>query len=189
MTEAQYRGPLTDAQTKALIKHLKTRGELLYADPEKAVFFDTSVFPLIGDFVTGFSRLSIKADGTGTHLRLKEGNPSDVKRKAYTIKIEKKDCASLIYILNRLGLQYGYYRPAFRYDFRVDGVLISIKTQCVMGNHFEFSVPDDFRRHPSLLQLKKKFKLSFWSKRAYRTRITAFMKKFPPVNVFEAKIF
>lgn len=136
MTEIKYRGPLNSRQLKELSEYLTHKGKLIESNNEKVVFFDTSIFPQIGDFVTGFSRVSLKSDKRGAVLRIKDGNPSDPERNEIGVDIKEKDCASLVYILNCLGLKYGFYRPVKRERFVLGNITVSIKTKCVMGDHF-----------------------------------------------------
>jgi len=190
MTEIKYRGPLTEKQVKDLTDYLTQKGTLIESGYEQVVFFDTSIFPQIGDFVSGFSRLSIKTDKNGAFLRIKKGNPSDPKRNNIKVPIKKKDCTNLVYILNCLGLKYGYYRPVYRRKFQLQNVVISIKTKCVMGDHFEIELPNvDKLNAPRVKNLLNKFALSFWSKNKYQQRINQKMKKFPLVNVYESNIW
>lgn len=190
MTEIKYRGPLSEKQVKGLTDYLTQKGTLIESGYEQVVFFDTSIFPQIGDFVSGFSRLSIKADKNGAFLRIKEGNPSDHKRNEIAVVIKKRDCANLVYILNSLGLKNGYYRPVFRKKFVLHNFVVSIKTKCVMGNHFEIELPNvDILNAPRVKNLLNKFSLYFWSKKQYQQRIDQKMKKFPLVNVYESNIW
>jgi adenylate cyclase class IV len=190
MTEIKYRGPLTNNQREALVKSLKQKGKLLESTHEKVIFFDTSIFPQIGDFITGFSRVSIKADRHGAVLRIKEGNPSESERNEIAVAVKKKDLGNLVYLLNCLGLKNGYYRPVFREKFFLENIAISIKTNCVMGDHFEIELTNGTAiTDPMVIHLLKKCSLAFWTKRQYQQRIKYMMKKFPAVNVSESNIW
>jgi hypothetical protein len=190
MTEIKYRGPLTKKQVEDLSRYIIQKGTLIESTYEKVVFFDTSIFPQIGDFVTGFSRVSVKEDKHGAVLRIKDGNPSDPKRNEISVAIKKRHCANLVYILNCLGLKYGYYRPAYREKFLLGNIAILIKTKCVMGDHFEIELPEETSvNDPMVINLLKKFSLVFWSKRKYQERINYKMKKFPALNVYESNIW
>ena len=190
MTEIKYRGPLTKIQKKHLSEYLKNKGQLVESVLEKVVFFDTSIFPAIGDFATGFSRLSLRIIRSKATLRIKKGNPSDHKRNEVALSIKKNQVPKLVYILNSLGLKNGFYRPAFRRSFFIDNFIVSIKTKCVMGDHFEIELlkGSAIKNHPITL-LMKKFSLYFWSRDEYQKRIYQKMKKFPAVNVYDSKFW
>lgn len=190
MTEIKYRGPIAENQLKELTQYLIKKGELIEAAYEKVVFFDTSIFPQIGDFITGFSRVSLKEYKQRAVLRIKDGNPSDPERNEIAVEIKKKHSANLVYILNCLGLKFGYYRPVYRQKFLFGNVIISIKTKCVMGSHFEIELSKGTSiNDPSITKLLTKFSLVFWSKKKYQLRINAKMEEFPALNVYEAKIW
>lgn len=190
MTEIKLRGNLTQKQLVQITKYLKEKGKLIKSGNEQVVFFDTSIFPQIGDFATGFSRVSLKLDQNGALFRIKEGNPSNPKRNEIVVAIKKKHCPNLTYILNHLGLKYGYYRPAYRQDFKLKKIIISIKTKCVMGNHFEIELMEGVSlTDPTITWLLKEFNLHIWSKVKYQSRIHAKMKKFPAINVYESNIW
>lgn len=190
MTEIKHRGYLTQQQLVRIINYLKKHATLIKAGYEQAIYFDTSIFPQIGDFKTGFSRISLKSDDNGAVFRIKEGDPSDPKRNEISVAIKKKDCQNLICILSHLGLKYGYYRPAYRQIFRLHNQLISIKTKCVMGDHFEIELKKGTTlSDEAITLLQKKCHLQFWSKVQYQDRIHARMKRSPAIDVFESKIW
>ena len=189
MTEIKYRGYLTQRQLEQITSHLNKNGKLIGSGYEQVVYFDTSIFPKIGDFATGFSRVSLKVDKNKAIFRIKDGDPSDARRNEITVAVRKKDCQNLVFILNHLGLKNGYYRPVYRQDFIFKKMIISIKTKCVMGNHFEIELPDGVSiKDPRIVTLLKKFSLVLWSKNQYQRRIHDKMKKFPAVNVCESNI-
>lgn len=190
MTEIKYRGRLTKEQLEQVLKFLTKKGKLMRANFEKVVYFDTSIFPQIGDFITGFSRISVKSTAVRTVLRIKHGNPSDSQRSEIAVAIRKQDCANLIFILNQLGLKYGYYRPAYRQDFSIQKFIISIKTKCVMGSHFEIELKKGASlKDPVILFLLSTYNLKFWSREQYQERIHEKMKKVPAINVYESKLW
>jgi len=190
MTEIKHRGYLTKKQLGQITKYLKENGKLLKDGYEQTVYFDTSIFPQIGDFATGFSRVSLKSSQNEAVFRIKDGDPSDPKRNEIAVIIKKKNCQNLIYILSHLGLKYGYYRPTYRQIFKIKKVIISIKTKCVMGNHFELELKKGVSiTDPTIMFLLKKFNLQFWSKIKYQERIHEKMRKFPAINVYESNIW
>lgn len=189
MTEIKYRGPLTDKQMVRLIEYLEFHGKLITSEFERVIFFDTSIFPLIGDFTSGFSRLSIKFDSKGMWLRMKVGNPSDVQRINKVIRIKKAHTENLLFVFNRLGLKYGYYRPAFRSEYYCLDFTIIVKKHCVMGNHFEIEPKKGKRIHQSLIKkFLKDLGLSLWRTQTYQRRITTLMEKFPPIDILESQL-
>lgn len=190
MTEEKYRGHLTKKQLGLLLNYLKKNGKLIRSDIEQVVYFDTSIFPQIGDFVSGFSRVSLKSTPVRSVLRIKDGNPSDSIRKEIAVTIKRKDCPNLLYILNQLGLKCGYYRPAYRQDFLIQKIIISIKTKCAMGDHFEIEVKKGASiKDPTIQFLLNTYNLRFWSREQYQERIAANMKKSPPINVYESDLW
>lgn len=190
MTEEKYRGHLIKKQLEQLQKYLNKKGKLIRSNTELVVYFDTSIFPQIGDFVTGFSRVSLKSTPHRAVLRIKDGNPSDSTRKEIVVAIKKKDCQSLLYILNQLGLKYGYYRPAYRQDFLLQKIIISIKTKCVMGDHFEIELKNGASLKDPIIQfILSTYNLQFWSREKYQERISDNMKRYPAVNVYESNLW
>ncbi|MCW3111490.1 MAG: hypothetical protein JWQ09_5996 [Segetibacter sp.] len=190
MTEEKYRGQLTRRQLPKVLKYLAKKAKLINSNFEQVLYFDTSIFPQIGDFVTGFSRISLKSTPDKTVFRIKHGNPSDPKRDEIAITIKKKDCPNLLYILNQLGLKYGYYRPAYRQDFLLENSIISIKTKCVMGDHFEIELKKGASLQDSAMNfLIRTYNLKFWSREKYQERIHTKMQKSPAINVYESSIW
>lgn len=189
MIEHEKRGPLSDLQLNSLILFLTNYGELTNDYSEKVIFFDTKDFLSIGDFENGSARLSIKSDQKGTFLRIKEGNPSDTIRSEYSVKLENEDSQNLIYILSRLGLTHGFFRPTTRKDFVWGNLIISIKTNCVMGNHFELELIDsslDFES--SIENLIKEVPLKFWTIKEYKDRINNLLNTNPSVDLVSSKL-
>lgn len=190
MIEIKYRGPLNKNQLEILSKYLSKKGKLIESTYEKVVFYDTSIFPQIGDFITGFSRVSLKANRHGAVLRIKDGNPSAPLRNEIVVFIKKKQCANLVYILHCLGLKYGYYRPVYREKYLLENIVVSIKTKCIMGDHFEIELKEGTSINDlKIINLLKKFSLFIWSKNKYQQRINYKMKRFPAVNVYESNIW
>ncbi|MEO6730310.1 MAG: hypothetical protein ABIN01_03780 [Ferruginibacter sp.] len=190
MIEVKYRGPLSENQLLQLRRYLKKRGKLVNANNEKVVYFETSIFPQIGDFMTGFSRLSLKSTPSGSVFRIKQGNPSDSERKEKAVRIRKKDCPNLLYILDQLGLKYGYFRPAYREDFLLSKFTVSIKTKCVMGNHFEVDLKQGISVDDPIVQgVLKACKLNFWTMEKYQKKINANIKRVPAIAVYESKLW
>lgn len=189
-TEVKYRGPLKPIQFQRLQTYLKQNGSILRKEFEEVYFMETSIFPQIGDFETGFSRLSIKLEKDGMTLRMKAGNPSNHKRKVKLVFIRKAECQNMIFILNSLGLTHGYYRPAFREEYQLDGFQVSVKSQCIMGNHFEIELPTTLSINNSQVQ---KFliqnKLTIWEKDAYQNRINENIDKVPAVKLSALSMF
>lgn len=188
--EIKYRGPLNKNQLKKLVGYLNYHGKEIISDYEKTVYFDTSMYPEIGDFATGMSRISLKSDRKGVVLRIKKGDPAEPKREEINVSLNNKDCLNLLYIFNCLGLKYGYYRPAFRRVFRLNNAVFSIKTRCAMGNHFEIELKNEIQiEEMAITSLLKKLRLSLWSKDQYQRRINNNIKKFPAINIYESTLF
>jgi adenylate cyclase class IV len=190
MIEIKYRGPLTRNKVETLTKYLQKHGTLISSVIEEVVYFDTSIFPEVGDFITGFSRVSIKASKNEVVLRMKEGNPSDNRRPVVKVSVKHSESRNLLLILNRLGLRQGYYRPVFRRLYRLGTFKLAIKTKCIMGDHFELELPTYISvRHSAVQGFITKFDLQFWSTEQYQNRITKNMKASPAINVYESNIF
>src|SRR5262249_25117810 len=136
-TEIKYRGPLQNAQVARLTKFLLKHGRMLKHEHEKAFYFESTAFPSIGDFKWGTARISVKVEQKAAYLRLKEGNPASSAREEYKVKVQKSQLANLMYILHRIGFIEGFYRPSLRRDYKYGNLIVTIKTECVMGDHFE----------------------------------------------------
>lgn len=187
--EIKYRGPLTERQAKDLQQHLSRRGALLSAGWETTLFFDTSIFPQVGDFATGFSRISLKLDKKGTTLRLKEGHPASAVRQERRISLQKKEVPHLLFLLDALGLHQGFYRPAYRRQFALEGVTISLKTECAIGDHFEIELSrESDLQLPLLKDLFSRFGLWCWTAHEYQQRIDEGMQEFPAVPLKGLKL-
>jgi len=189
MLEIKYRGPLTPQQTKKLIRYFSKKAKRLFSGQEKVLFLDTTIFPSIGDFHTGFSRVSLKRSGNAITVRIKEGNPSAVKREELSFTIAKKEWKPFLYFLNALGLRSGYYRPSFRHIYQLGQIRFSLKTRSAIGDHFEMELPsEEHLASPAVQGLLSEFGLQVWSKEAYQKRIAQGMKAFPAIAVTEAKL-
>lgn len=187
MLEIKYRGQLTDEQARSFLRYLHKRAVLISSGWEKALYLDTSIFPQIGDFATGFSRISIKQDQKGVTLRIKEGNPSDTKRIERQIKLRTKDLSHVLFLFHLLGVRQGYYRPCFRKVYQLECIKVSVKTKCAIGTHFEFELSNEAALQSEIVQaLIKRFHLKFWNKEAYQQKINQGIRKFPPINIQDA---
>lgn len=189
MLEIKYRGALTDEQARSLVRYLQKNAIPLFSGWEKALYLDTSIFPNIGDFNTGFSRISLKNTKTGIALRIKEGNPSDLKRIERQLTLRKKDLPHFLFLLNLLGVRQGFDRSCFRKVFQLGRIKVSVKTKCAIGTHFELEVPSEaaFQSEP-VQALIKRFHLTFWSKESYQKKIAEGMKKFPAIDIQRATL-
>lgn len=184
MQEIKYRGPLKDEQARSLIRYLNKYGKLLSSGWEKSLYLDTSIFPQIGDFITGFGRISIKSDKSGVVLRIKEGNPSAVKRKERQITLRKSELPHLLFLLDLLGVHRAFYRPAFRKVYLLGKLKISIKARCAIGIHIELELPNEAYFNSKVVKtLVTRFHLHLWSKEIYQEKIKQGMKKFPAVAI------
>lgn len=190
MLENKYRGPLNQEKLETLLHYLRHHGKLVREENERAVYFDGSIFPQIGDFNTGFSRISMKFKKSHSEMRLKIGNPSEPRREKIIVKVSKKQTKNLLLILNKLGLKNGYYRPALRSDFELYGTVVSIKTHCVMGDHFEINGKNKaINANQCIGAMISELGLSFWTREHYQKRINRLMKKAPPVNICDSHLF
>lgn len=184
MYEIKYRGPLDDKQARSLIRYLNKEGKLRSSGWEKALYLDTSIFPQIGDFLTGFSRISIKSNSQGVVLRIKEGNPSDIKRTERQITINRSELPHLLFLFDLLGVHRGFYRPAFRKVYRLEKLKISIKAKCAIGTHVELELPNESYYNSLIVQsLLKRFHLTMWPKEVYQKKIEQGIREFPAVEI------
>lgn len=188
--EIKYRGPLTARNVNLLLQFLKTEAILRKAEHDQVLYLESTAFPSIGDFNWGVARMSIKIAHTTIRLRLKEGNAANHKRDEYEIRLPKSQGSNLLYMLHRLGLTEAFYRPSFRQEFKYGNLIIIIKQQCVMGDHFEVQLQNDLKAsHIELHHFLKKFGLVCWTELQYKTRITKLMKTSPALPILDAPFF
>jgi adenylate cyclase class IV len=195
MYEIELRGPLGKGQAENLMKVLEAEGKLLKQTDEKLLFFETRNFGKIGSFEKGNARLSLKIVNGSAKLRLKYGNALAQDRKEESVEILNGDSRNLLNILYNLGIEEAFYRPTVRWDYFIDGITVSIKTNCVMGDHFEIERlvdenNDTFLKYEmqKLIDFANTHNLSIWSKDDYKNRVTSLMKEYPPVNINEIPI-
>ncbi len=190
MKEIEKRGPLSSNQLDRLTIFLEKEGVLVKQESEKVIFFETKNFPSIGDFKSGLARISLKSDKKESYIRIKEGNPSATTRSEYSVRLNTDDISNMIYILSRLGLTHGFYRPTNRKDYQYANLTISIKTNCVMGDHFEIELNDvNLDLEEEIQNLLHRIELNFWTTEEYKYRIQNLMKTNPAINIIESKIF
>ena len=190
MKEFEKRGPLGSEQLTKLADFLKGNATLIKEESEKVVFFDTKKFPAIGDFKNGSARISLKCDNKGNFIRIKEGNPSNEMRSEYSVELRRNDIENLVYILSRLGLTNGFYRPTERTDFKYKNLIITIKTNCVMGDHFEIELIDSTAHfEDEIKELLNNVPLTFWTTEEYKSKVSDLMITNPAINILGAKIF
>lgn len=175
---------MTEEQARSLVRYLHKNAKPLQSGWEKALYLDTSIFPQLGDFATGFGRISMKDNQKDTMLRIKEGNPSDAKRTERQIKIRKQDTAHLLFLLHLLGVRQGFERSSFRKVYKLGRVKVSVKTKCAIGTHFELELPNESALQSKTVQaLVQRFHLKFWSKEAYQQKIEEGMQTFPAIDI------
>lgn len=187
--EIKYRGPLSNSGIAALKKYLQGHAHKIKQENESVYFFESTVFPSIGDFSWGTARLSFKISGPFIFLRFKEGNAAASKRKNYTSKIKRSESKNLFYIFFRLGLTHAFYRPALRTEYKLGSLLIIIKQQCVMGDHFEIQIENEsVTVKKELMLFLKKFQLRCWTETEYKNRITKLMKTSPAISLLDVEL-
>lgn len=183
MIELEVRGPLIESKFSELKNYLDNNAELLKEVNEKVLFFDTSDILSIGDFGSGSARISLKHDQKGTHLRIKEGNPSSTERKEYSIKLDSSEeqIHNTLHLLTRLGVENAFYRPTHRFDYKFKNLEITLKTNCVMGDHIEIETNNN-EHLDELATFVKDHSIDLWKEEEYKNRVKSLMTNFPPVQ-------
>lgn len=163
-TEVEIRGPLTPAQYKTLLAHLKKKGRLLKEADQLAIFFYD---PAKKD------TLSLKKDHAQEKIVLKMGDWHRGSRNEIEVILEKGQFENALALLKGLNHRLGYKVPAFRQDFSYQGIQVSLKTKAVIGPHYEMETTVTHRHQVNhvkkrLLLIAKELNLPVWTEKDYR---------------------
>jgi len=124
----EIRGPLTNKEYKRLILGLKMHGtETYYSDEFDIIFPENPKLHLKKD------QLSIKRNNFGATLYLKGGS-----RGTSELKLSGEAGARLLQMFRFFGLyQRVSISPARKVEYKYKGALFTVKTNCVIGQHYE----------------------------------------------------
>lgn len=166
IVEKEVRGAITEETLEAIYNHLPEFEFQKTQYKQVSIYCDTDNIPSIGSVTQGNGRLIIDIRGNKIKFKIKVGNALDFSRKEYSINFDKESLESLAILLKLFGVTHGFVRTFDRTDYVIDNdVQLTIKLNCLMGDHFELERnSDDEKIQAKFQNIINKFKLNIWSK-------------------------
>lgn len=176
--EVELRGPLTTKELSDLLTFLETNGQKIKESDEFVLFFPEN--PL----------LNIKKD----QLRLKKNDYEekivfkDHLGSETEVMLKKDELKNIIQLFSLLQFNQVTLAPARRWDFIYKGITFSLKTNCIIGPHFEAEQITDFKE--KINEVKEKItrvildlKLNIWSDEEYSKHKKECWKNIQPIEL------
>jgi len=189
--EKELRGPLSEENYKQIMELAGQKGWKKHSYKQVTIYCNTDNIPSIGTVVEGKGRLSINISDDVIKIKLKVGNALEFSRSQYVIKCTRDSWESIAVLLQMLGVTTGFGRTFDRSDLILpNGVKLTTKLHCNMGDHFELERnDDDFKTLNEFNNVLNELGLHVWSKDEYseaiqrdhntvtETEILSFLKK------------
>ena len=176
--EVELRGPLTTIELSNLLTFLETNGQKIKESEEFVLFFPEN------------SLLNIKKD----QLRLKK---NDYEEKIIfkdhfgsetEVMLKKGELKNIINLFSLLHFNQVTLAPARRWDFVYNEITFSLKTNCIIGPHFEAEQITKLKEN--INEVKEKItkaifglNLKVWSDEEYSKHKKERWKSIKPINL------
>lgn len=171
--EKELRGPLDMSTCKNISTFADQNGWKKHSYKQVTIYCNTDNIPSIGTVTRGKGRLSLDIRDDVLKIKLKVGNALEFSRNQYVTKCTKDSWESIAALLKIFGVTTGFGRTFDRTDFVTpNGVKLTVKLHCNMGDHFELERNDD---DPSTLtefnKILNELQLYVWDKDEYAAAI------------------
>jgi len=167
----EIRGPLTKKEYKILKKELWTHGKEIYYSDEFVIFF-----PENRNLKLKKNQLRIKVNNFGATIYLKDSRRGNVEL-ILSKRLSETGGKTALRILGFLGPYFDVsVAPAKRFDYSYNGAMISIKTYCIIGPHFEIDKKVETKREinqakQNLLEIAHVLNLRVWTDKEYKEHV------------------
>jgi hypothetical protein len=184
MREFEVRGPLSHGDIQRLKALALERRWPENEYHQTSIYCDTDTVPAIGSVTGGRARIILDIRDSGLRMKVKIGNPLDLKRKEHYLTLDHNSLPGLIALLNLFGISNGYVRTFDRTDYEIDeNTHLTLKVNCLMGNHFELERLSTGDQSISLDDLLSDFALAPWSREELAAAITEDHNKAASTNI------
>ena len=165
MIEKEVRGSISLEQVDRIKEYADKQAWKESSYKQVSIYCDTDTVESIGSVTSGKGRIIIDIRGDVVKLKIKVGNALSFDRQEYVVKISKNEVESLGVLLKMFGVTHGFVRTFDRTDYITkEGVQLTIKLNCLMGDHFELERNNDLQE--VLLKFDEiinTFNLKVWS--------------------------
>lgn len=142
--EKEARGAITKEKASLIEQYATTKGWKKHGYKQISIYCNTDHIEQIGSVEHGNSRLIIDIRDDAINIKIKLGNALAFERQEHTLKCSR-DCYEAVAVLLKVfGVEEGFVRTFDRTDYVTDdGVQLTIKLNCPMGDHFEIERNSD----------------------------------------------
>lgn len=171
--EKELRGPLTEEKYKQIIEYAEQKGWKKHSYKQVTIYCNTDSIPSIGTVTEGKGRLSVDIRDDVIKIKLKVGNALEFSRSQYVTKCTRDSWEAIAVLLQVFGVTTGFGRTFDRTDLvSPNGVKLTTKLHCNMGNHFELERNDDgFETLNEFNTILNELELYVWTKDEYSSAI------------------
>lgn len=142
--EKEVRGPLNSETVERIMEYANKKGWETKKYKQVSIYCNTDHIDRIGTVTGGKGRIIIDIRNDKVTIKVKLGNALSFERKEYKINCSIESCQSIAVLFSLLGIEEGFVRTFDRTDYKTnDGVKLTVKLNCLMGDHFELERNSD----------------------------------------------
>ena len=142
--EKEVRGALTKEKAAAILEYAESQGWKCHSYKQLSIYCNTDHIESIGTVASGKGRLILDIRDDVIKIKIKLGNALSFERNEYSIKCANDSAMAVAVLLKVLGVEEGFVRTFDRTDYVTsDGVQLTVKLNCLMGDHFELERNSD----------------------------------------------
>lgn len=186
--EKEIRGPLNNEIVKRIEQYAKEKNWIINNYRQISIYCNTDHIETIGSVEKGNARIIIDVRKEELTIKLKLGNALNFERKEYSIKCSKNSSMAIAILFDLLGIKEGFVRTFDRTDYiSSNGVQLTIKLNCLMGDHFELERNSD--KNDSIDEFNriiKELDLPLWNKEELACAIRNDHNKVKAYNIISA---
>lgn len=160
MREVEIRGPIRETDLARISVLAKQSGWQHKAYNQVSVYCDTDEIKAIGSIREGKARIILDIREDAARLKLKVGNPLNREREEYAMTIERRDLRGIVTLLRLFGITDGFLRSFDRTDYDIGDLQLTVKLNCLMGDHYELEGENEEAVH----KLARTLGLRIWNR-------------------------
>ncbi len=185
--EKEVRGAITKKKAKEIACYANQHKWNIHEYKQVSIYCDTDHIPTIGSVSGGKGRLIVDIRDTSIKIKIKLGNALSFERKEYVIKCSNDSCEAIAVLLQVFGVESGFIRTFDRTDYKTsDGVQLTVKLNCMMGDHFELERnTDDIMTINTFESILSDLSLDVWSEEELAQAIQNDHDKVVAKNIYE----
>lgn len=185
--EKEVRGALNKNKALEIETYAVAHCWKKHAYKQISIYCNTDHIPGIGTVTEGKGRLILDIRDSAIKIKMKLGNALNFERKEYTIQCTRDSYEALAVLLKVLDVKEGFVRTFDRTDYETaDGVKLTVKLNCLMGDHFELERnSDDMMIVDSYNKIIDELGLILWTKEELALAIQNDHDKVKAQNIYE----